>query len=139
MSARTSPAPRHQRAPRLRWGVGRLLALIAFTVVMTGLGIYQVHKHYQLIRVGYSLDQDLFDYRRLTEAKKRLELALSAYKDPLAVRAFAEDELGMKVPGPEDELHIPRAEEGPPRPDRVGQIGQMGQPDDDDDAGEVSP
>ncbi|TNF35399.1 MAG: hypothetical protein EP329_06230 [Deltaproteobacteria bacterium] len=119
MSARTSGTTR--RAPRLRWGVGRLLVLIAFTVVMTGAGIYQVHKHYQLIKVGYALDQDLFEYRRLTEAKKRLQLQLSAYKDPIAVRAFAEDELGMKVPGPEDELHIPRADEGPPRQERLGQ------------------
>lgn len=108
---------------RLAWGLGRLLALVAFTAVMTGLGVYQVHRHYQLIRVGYDLDADLFEHRRLLEVQKRLELSLSAYKDPLAVRALAEERLGMKAPGPLDELVIPRPEDGPPRPTRFGALG----------------
>lgn len=116
-------APTRPPRARLGWGLGRLLALVAFTVVMTGLGVYQVHRHYQLIRVGYDLDADLFENRRLREVHKRLELSLSAYKDPLAVRTLAEERLGMKAPGPLDELVIPRPEDGPPRPARFGALG----------------
>ncbi|MCA9515660.1 MAG: cell division protein FtsL [Myxococcales bacterium] len=109
---------------RLRWGVGRLVALIGFTVVMTGLGIYQVRRQYDLVQLGYAIDRDLFEYRRELEVKKRLALSLAAYKDPMAVRAFAEDALGMKVPSPENELRIPAGDEKPaPSAPLFGQAG----------------
>lgn len=95
------------RRVRLRWGLGRIVALVGFTVIMTALGIYQVRRQYDLIQLGYAIDRDLFDYRRELEIKKRLSLSLSSYKDPMAVRAFAEDALGMKVPSPEHELRVP--------------------------------
>ena len=100
-------AKRRQRGVRLRWGVGRLLALVTFTVVMTSVGLYQVHRHYQLVQVGYAIDQDLFEYRRLRETRKRLELELSAFKAPGTVREFAEKSLHMRRPSAQDELRIP--------------------------------
>jgi len=121
MTANTArPAPRRAR---LRWGVGRLFVLVVFTALMTSVGLYQVHEHYHLVQVGYALDQDLFEYRRLYETKKRLELSLSAYKDPATVRAFAEDELGMRAPSAQDELYIPRPDEGPPKPELLSVFG----------------
>lgn len=98
--------PRRRRGG-LTWGVGRFIALVAFTVVMTGAGIYQVYSHYQVVKLGYVLDQDLFDYRRRMERHKRLKLSIASYKHPTSVGVFAVDELGMRPPGPRDELTVP--------------------------------
>ncbi len=89
------------------WGLGRFIFLIAFTVVMTGLGIWQVRRQYEVVAQGYAIDRDLFEYRRLLERQKRLNLMLSAYKDPNALMVFAEEELGMRKAGREDALFIP--------------------------------
>lgn len=89
------------------WGLGRFLFLIAFTVGFASLGIWQVRRQYEVIASGYAIDRDLFEYRRLLERQKRLSLLLSAYKDPTALRLFAEEDLGMIAPGREQELYIP--------------------------------
>lgn len=89
------------------WGLGRFIFLIAFTFVMTGLGIWQVRRQYDVVAQGYAIDRDLFEYRRLLERQKRLNLLLSSYKDPSALQAFAEEELGMRKAGREDVLFIP--------------------------------
>ncbi len=97
------------KAPRVgqSWGLGRFIALIVFTVGTASLGIWQVRRQYEVIESGYALDRNLFEYRRLLERQKRLNLLLSAYKDPSALQVFAEEELGMRNPLREDELHIP--------------------------------
>ncbi len=114
-------SPRRQRRRvRLGYGVGRMLALITFTVMMTVLGLYQVNRRYEVVQVGYAIDRDLAEYRRLLEANKRLHLTLSAYKDPMAVRAFAEDALEMRLPGAQDELVIPPPDAPPPPASLLG-------------------
>jgi hypothetical protein len=89
------------------WGLGRFVALVAFTVGTASLGIWQVRRQYEVIEQGYAIDRNLFEYRRMLERQKRLHLLLSAYKDPTALQVFAEEELGMRTPGHEDELFIP--------------------------------
>lgn len=89
------------------WGLGRFIFLIVFTVAMTSLGIWQVRRQYEVVAQGYAIDRDLFEYRRLLERQKRLNLMLSAYKDPSALMVFAEEELGMRKAGREDALFIP--------------------------------
>ncbi|PIE17429.1 MAG: hypothetical protein CSA66_05850 [Proteobacteria bacterium] len=111
---------RQPRRARLRFGVGRLLVLISLTVVVTALGLYQVHSRYEVVQVGYTIHQDLVEHRRLLEANKRLRLTLSAYKDPMAVRAFAEDALEMHPPGSQDELVIPAPDAPAPPASRFG-------------------
>ena len=96
------------------WGLGRFIFLIAFTVVMTGLGIWQVRRQYDVVAQGYAIDRDLFEYRRLLERQKRLNLLLSSYKDPSALQVFAEEELGMRKAGREDVLFIPDPREVTP-------------------------
>lgn len=91
----------------LSWGLGRFILLIGFTALMTGLGIWQVKRQYEVVARGYDIDRDLFEYRRLLEREKRLNLMLSAYKDPSALQVFAEEELGMRRAGREDVLFIP--------------------------------
>ena len=88
-------------------GFGRFLVIIAFTVGTASLGIWQVSRQYEVIAQGYHIDRNLFEYRRMLERQKRLRLLLSAYKDPTALQTFAEEELGMRNPGREDELFIP--------------------------------
>ena len=89
------------------WGLGRFLFLIAFTIGFASLGIWQVRRQYDVIASGYAIDRDLFEYRRLLERQKRLNLLLSAYKDPTALRMFAEEDLGMAMPSRDQELTIP--------------------------------
>ncbi|MBL8785334.1 MAG: cell division protein FtsL [Deltaproteobacteria bacterium] len=99
-------------APRRRkigqsWGLGPFLFLVLFTFGLASLGIWQVRRQYQVVAMGYEIDRDLFEYRRLLERQKRLTLLLSAYKDPTALQTFAEEDLGMRTPARDDELHIP--------------------------------
>lgn len=96
------------------WGLGRFIFLIVFTVAMTSLGIWQVRRQYEVVAQGYAIDRDLFEYRRLLERQKRLNLMLSAYKDPSALMVFAEEELGMRKAGREDALFIPDPRESTP-------------------------
>ena len=101
-----------RRRHRLGWGLGRFIALVIFTIVMTVFGLYQVSSQYDVVRLGYALDDDLFAYRQALESQKRLRLTLSTYRDPTAVRAFAEDVLGMKLPDHRDELVVPDPTDG---------------------------
>ena len=89
------------------WGLGRFFFLILFTVGFASVGIWQVRRQYEVIARGYAVDRDLFEHRRLVERQKRLALLLSAYKDPTALRDFAEEDLGMRMPSRDEELFIP--------------------------------
>jgi len=89
------------------WGLGRFIFLITFTVAFSGLGIYQVNRQYDVIKQGYRVDRELFDYRRELETQKRLSLLLSSHRDPTTLRAIALEELGMSLPERERELFVP--------------------------------
>lgn len=110
----TTTRPRPRRRLGQSWGLGRFLFLIAFTIGFSSLGIWQVRRQYDVIASGYAVDRDLFEYRRLLERHKRLSLLLSAYKDPTALRIFAEEDLGMSAPGRERELFIPDPNDAQP-------------------------
>ncbi len=107
MNPQTSIKPRSRAPIGQSRGLGRFLFIIAFTVGTASLGIWQVGRQYEVIARGYDIDRNLFEYRRMLERQKRLHLLLSAYKDPTALQTFAEEELGMRNPGREDELFIP--------------------------------
>ncbi|MGM0576595.1 MAG: hypothetical protein ACQEXJ_12770 [Myxococcota bacterium] len=96
-----------RRVPRLGWRGGRFLAAVFVMAALTAAGIYQVHQRYQVVRLGYALDDARFDHQRLLEQRKRLRLALSTYKDPVAVRELAREHLDMKEAEPRDELIVP--------------------------------
>ncbi len=96
-----------RRGARLRWGLGPFLGIGLFTVVTTTAGIYQVYSQYQVIRMAYVLDQDLFELRRATETHKRLNLSIASYKHPLAVQTLARDALDMHAPTVHEELIVP--------------------------------
>jgi len=104
---RPPAGPTRRRKIGQSWGLGPFLFLVLFTFGLASLGIWQVRRQYQVVAMGYEIDRDLFEYRRLLERQKRLTLLLSAYKDPTALQTFAEEDLGMRTPARDDELHIP--------------------------------
>lgn len=95
------------RGGRLRLGLGALLTVLTFTVATTAVGIYTVHRQYEVVKMGYAIDQRLFEYRRALEANKRLRLSLGSYKHPTSVAAFADETLDMRQPTNTDELIVP--------------------------------
>ena len=97
-------------------GLLSFLLLMVFTLSLTTAGIYQVWRQYQVISVAYAIDQERFEHQRLTERSKRLGLSLATYKSPSSVRTFAEETLGMRVPGTRDEFHVPGDEEVQAKP-----------------------
>jgi len=99
------------RRPSQSWGVGRLVFLIGFTALFTGLGIYQVNRQYDVVARGYRVDRELFDVRMELETRKRLSLLLSAHRNPNTLRTVALEELGMELPSRDSELFVPS---GPP-------------------------
>ena len=79
-------------------------------VLVVGAGLYQVHQRHRLIQLGYVLDDARFEQRQLLETNKRLNLALSAHKDPNAVKAIATERLGMRAASQTDEFRVPSEE-----------------------------
>ncbi len=117
---------RRAAVPRVSWRVGRFMGLVLVMLAVTLAGLYQVHQRYELIRLGYQLDEDRFEHRRLLETHKRLRLSLATWKDPTTVRALATDQLGMHraeaydefvVPGASSSIRRPLVPPPPPRPD----------------------
>ena len=106
----SAPQRRRTRGPQLSWRVGRFLAFIILMVLVVGTGIYQVHQRHRLIQLGYVLDDARFEQRQLLETNKRLNLALSAHKDPNAVKAIATERLGMRAATQTDEFRVPTEE-----------------------------
>jgi len=98
---------RRKRRSGLSLGIGHLILVLGFTVATTGAGIYTVFSQYQVVKMGYAIDQELFEYRRALEANKRLRLSISSYKHPSAVQAFADEALDMRQPSNADELIVP--------------------------------
>jgi cell division protein FtsL len=92
------------------------MMVIIFTVVTASMGVYLVYSQYQVIRLGYVIDQDLAEYRRQLETVKRLELSIASYKHPKAVTALAEQELDMRVPHYTEEFTVPDPAKGKVRP-----------------------
>lgn len=97
----------HPRRARLSLGVAPFVATLVVMVMTVGAGIYQVYSQYQVIRMGYAIDDELFEVRRQTETEKRLRLSIATYKHPDVVQAFATEELEMKQPTPRDEFLVP--------------------------------
>lgn len=101
-----TPPDKRQRL-RLSFGFGPLFMVIFFTVVTAAMGSYLVHSQYEVIRMGYIIDQDLAEYRRQLETVKRLELSIASYKHPKSVTALAEQELDMRPPQYTEEFTVP--------------------------------
>ncbi len=96
-----------ERRIRLSHGFGRMLMVIILTFITTSVGLYLVYSQYQVVRMGYVIDQDLFEYRREMETRKRLQLSIASYKHPEMVPVFAKNHLNMRPPTLNEEFVIP--------------------------------
>jgi hypothetical protein len=109
MSRQTSNTPKRVR---ISWRFGRIVALIMVTAAAAAAGIYQVNERYAVVQLGYQLDNDHFEYRRLLETNKRLRLSISSYEDPQTIKEMGEY-LGMRPAERRDELVVPHGEHTP--------------------------
>ncbi|MEE2779795.1 MAG: hypothetical protein VYE15_04670 [Myxococcota bacterium] len=100
---------------RLGWRAGLFIALVMLTVVMTGIGLYQVNESYRITRLGHELEQSRLAQRDLLEEEKRLRIRIDAHKHPNQVKQKAQN-LHMRRARPTDEFYVPsRAEQGWPQ------------------------
>ena len=107
------PASNKQKPVEISWRFGRVVALIMVAAVAAAVGIHQVNERYAVIQLGYQLDNDHFEYRRLLETNKRLRLSISSYEDPHTVQVIAKEHLGMEPAQRRDELVVPEGEHAP--------------------------
>lgn len=109
MSDSTQPESR----PRLGWRVGRFLSIVLLTVGMSAAGIFQVHDRYEVVRLGYALDDARQAQQSLLESQKRLRLRYDTTTHPNQVAARAAD-LQMKRAGAREEYLVPNPGKGSP-------------------------
>ena len=95
-----------QGRPRLGWRAGRFLAILLVTIGVSGAGIYQVHDRYQVVRLGYALDDARKTQQELLENQKRLRLRYDTKTHPNKVAVQAAD-LQMKRAGAREEYLVP--------------------------------
>ena len=105
-----SPANPESR-PRLGWRAGRFLAIVLITVGMSAAGLYQVHDRYEVVRLGYTLDDARKSQQQLLENQKRLRLRYDTATHPNQVSVRAAD-LQMKRAGAREEYLVPNPGKG---------------------------
>jgi cell division protein FtsL len=83
----------------------RELFWVAFLgVVLTAAVIVYAWPHFEMIRLGYRLEELRERRDELVEAKHHLELQRATETDPARIESIAKNELGMVYPGPEQIL-----------------------------------
>jgi hypothetical protein len=96
-----------QRDTRLGWRSGRFALLMLVTMGVAAAGLYQVRARFEIVRLGYAVDAQRFEHRRLLEQQKRLRLSLATYEDPREVESYAHQNLDMRAATDRDELIVP--------------------------------
>jgi cell division protein FtsL len=93
----------------------RELFWVAFLgVVLTLSVIVYAWPHFELIRLGYRMEELRERRDELVQLKHHLELQRATESDPARIESIAKNELGMVYPGPEQILVIEPVES--PRP-----------------------
>ena len=110
MSKRTED----QSRPRLGWRVGRFLSILLLTIGMSAAGIYQVHDRYEVVDLGYSIDDARQSQQELLENQKRMRLRYDTTTHPNHVKTRAHD-LQMKQAGAREEYLVPDPGKGSPK------------------------
>jgi cell division protein FtsL len=83
----------------------RELFWVAFLgVVLTAAVIVYAWPHFEMIRLGYRMEELRERRDELVEAKHHLELQRATETDPARIESIAKNELGMVYPGPEQIL-----------------------------------
>ncbi len=101
------PRTSKRKGTQLRWRSGRLALLMLVTMGVAAAGLYQVRARFEIVRLGYAVDAQRFEHRRLLEQQKRLRLSLATYEDPREVERYALQNLDMRAATDRDELIVP--------------------------------
>ena len=91
---------------RVIWGVRTVLLTLLFVTVLVSLGIYQVWHRYRVYALGMELSAETLRYRSALEENRKLRLELATLKRVEHLRSKAEEQLGMRVPAPQDIVEI---------------------------------
>lgn len=81
-----------------------VIAMVIVAVMLTGLGVARVTRQHEVLRLGYHLDRQVDQVRKLTELKRRLEVERATLTAPDRVRRLA-TQLGMTTIAP-DKIRI---------------------------------
>ncbi|MCB9728827.1 MAG: cell division protein FtsL [Deltaproteobacteria bacterium] len=101
------PRKKGSATRQLGWRSGRFAALMLLTMGVAGAGLYQVRARFEIVRLGYAVDAQRFEHRRLLEQQKRLRLSLATFEDPRQVESYARQHLDMHEATERDELIVP--------------------------------
>ena len=77
-----------------------VIAMVIVAVLLTGLGVARVTRQHEVLRLGYKLDRQAEQVRRLTEMKRRLEVERATLTSPERIRRLA-TQLGMTTVAPD--------------------------------------
>lgn len=89
----------------------RELFWVAFLgVVLTAAVVVYAWPHFEMIRLGYRMEELRERRDELVEVKHHLELQRATESDPARIESIAKNELGMVYPGPEQILVLEPAD-----------------------------
>ncbi len=77
-----------------------VIAMIVVACALTSLGVIRVMRQHDVLRLGYRLDREAEQVRRLRETHRRLELEYATLSSPDRIRRLAA-QLGMTPVGPD--------------------------------------
>jgi cell division protein FtsL len=77
-----------------------VIALVIAAVALTGLGIARVTRQHEVLRLGYQLERQTDQVRKLNEMKRQLEVERATLTAPDRIRRLA-NQLGMTTVSPD--------------------------------------
>lgn len=77
-----------------------VIAMVIVAALLTALGISRVNRQHEVLRLGYQLDRQSEQVRKLTEMKRRLEVERATLTAPERIRRLA-TQLGMTTVAPD--------------------------------------
>ena len=77
-----------------------VIAMIVLATIVTGIGIARVKRQHEVLRLGYELDRQSEQVRKLTERKRSLEVERATLTAPERIRRLATS-LGMTTVAPD--------------------------------------
>lgn len=77
-----------------------VVAMVIVAAMLTAFGLARVNRQHEVLRLGYQLDRQAEQVRRLTEMKRRLEVERATLTAPDRIRRLAA-QLGMTTVAPD--------------------------------------
>jgi cell division protein FtsL len=77
-----------------------VIAMVLLACVLVALGVVRVTRQHEVLRLGYQLDREAEQVRKLKEMKRRLEVERATLTAPERIRKLA-NQLGMTTVAPD--------------------------------------